>query len=102
MLGSRSTVSNSATAHDAWGISIRGHHGVRIESHGGSIDGYVASHIRFPESGFAVIALANTDSITAVDLALRLQRLVAPRLGPLDPRQPDWTQSHAAAPPPTR
>ena len=36
MLADRPVLPNGRTAHDAWGVSIRPHRGLRIESHGGS------------------------------------------------------------------
>ncbi|MGD9797881.1 MAG: serine hydrolase domain-containing protein, partial [Acidimicrobiia bacterium] len=51
MLRDRPRAASGELAHDAWGISIRTHRGLRIESHGGSLDGYLAAHVRFPALG---------------------------------------------------
>ena len=95
MLTDRAMLSNGRIAHDAWGISIRRHHGLRIESHGGSIDGYMASFIRFPQTSTSIIALANTDQFGTQDMARRAQQLTEAVIGHrLDHRKPPWTDTH--------
>lgn len=95
MLTDRALLPNGALAHDAWGISIRPHHGVRIESHGGAIDGYMASFIRFPTAEFSIILLANTDRFGIAGFGRRARSLADSLLGErLDPTQPPWTETH--------
>ncbi len=95
MLADRPVLPNGRTAHDAWGISIRRHHGLRIESHGGSIDGYMASFVRFPSESTSFVVLANTDQFGPHDLARRAQHVTQAVIGHrLDHRKPSWTETH--------
>jgi CubicO group peptidase (beta-lactamase class C family) len=93
MLRDRPSLPDGSWAHDAWGISLRTHHGQRIESHGGSVQGHLASFVRFPDLGVSLIALANTDAIDG--FGARLRSLGDSVLGgALDHELPDWTQTH--------
>jgi len=95
MLGDRASLPNGRIAHDAWGISIRQHHGLRIESHGGSIDGYLATFVRVPAAAVGIIVLANTDRFGVPDFARRTRALADSTLGDLlDRTQPPWTETH--------
>jgi len=95
MLADRPVLANGRTAHDAWGISIRRHRSLRIESHGGSIDGYMASFVRFPAVATTIIVLANTDQFGVTDFGRRVQTLADSVLGShLDHSQPPWTDTH--------
>jgi len=95
MLGDRPLMSDGRVAHDAWGISVRSHHGVRIESHGGSIDGYLSSCVRFPAQGVSVIVLANTDEYGIEGFGARIHRFADALLdGRLDLAEPPWTETH--------
>lgn len=95
MLGDRPSLPNGRIAHDAWGISIRTHRGLRIESHGGSIEGYMASFVRFPSEALTVISLANSDALGVAEFGVRL-RLLADSLSTdrLDPTRPPWNETH--------
>ncbi|HEY2330303.1 MAG TPA: serine hydrolase domain-containing protein [Acidimicrobiales bacterium] len=95
LLSGRPVLPDGTWAHDAWGISIRTHHGLRIESHGGAIDGYLASYVRFPELGTSIVVLANTDrwGVEAFGAMVRsfADRLLADRL---DLSLPGWDVTH--------
>jgi CubicO group peptidase (beta-lactamase class C family) len=94
MLRSRPFV-EGRPAHDAWGISIRSHHGRRIESHGGSIDGYLATYVRFPELDVSFVILANTDEYGVEGFGVRSRDLVGSVLREdLDFSCPPWTETH--------
>lgn len=94
VLGPRPAVGR-LLAHDAWGVSIRSHHGQRIESHGGAIDGYLASFVRFPTLGWSLIALANTDEDGVRGFNDRMRQLADANLEPLlDTSRPPWTETH--------
>ena len=95
MLAPRQTLADGVVAHDAWGISIRPHRGLRIESHGGSIDGHLAVFVRFPEVGTTFLALANDDSPGVAGLVAQMEALIGAVLADrLDMAQPSWTTSH--------
>jgi CubicO group peptidase (beta-lactamase class C family) len=99
MLSERPALPNGRVAHDAWGISIRRHHGLMIESHGGTIDGYTASFVRFPSATTTIIVLANTDYFGTEDLGKRTQRFTNTVLDvQLDYQKPAWTQTHGDPP----
>ena len=82
----RSREPSERTDHDAWGISIRRHHGLRIESHGGSIDGYLATFVRVPAAALAIIVLTNTDRFGVTDFGRRTAS--AGRFDPWRPSRP--------------
>ena len=95
MLGPRPSLPDGTWAHDAWGISVRAHRDRRVESHGGSLDGYLGSLVRFPEAKVSFIALANTDAGGVPAFGRRLRSFVDVTLaGWLDPDQPPWTETH--------
>lgn len=97
VLGARPGV-GGRLAHDAWGISLRMHHGQRIESHGGSIDGYLAMFVRFPALRTTFIALANTDEVGAQGFNERVRHFADSTLGgALDRSQPAWNTTHGRA-----
>lgn len=95
MLARRRVMGDGALAHDAWGISIRTHHGRRIESHGGAFDGYLCSAVRFPDLGAVFVGMTNTDELGPTGFNARLRCLVDSVLGDhLDRRQAPWTETH--------
>ena len=59
LLGPRPAMPDGTLAHDAWGISIRSHRGLRIESHGGAFAGYLCSAVRFPHADAVFVAMTN-------------------------------------------
>ena len=52
-------LNNGATTDYAFALNIGTHHGLKTVSHGGSLAGYRAQLMRFPEQHFSVIILAN-------------------------------------------
>ena len=103
MLRSRPILPDGTVAHDAWGISVRTHHGQRIESHGGAIEGYLAKYVRFPWLRTSFMALANTDELGAPGLDARVRRLADTVLGEhLDHRRPPWQDTFGGPVPPQR
>lgn len=100
VLGERPTLPDGTVAHDAWGISIRPHHGLRIESHGGAFAGYLVSFVRFPSHDCAFIAVTNDDHLGPQDFNRRLRLLANSGLARhLDHSQPAWTDSHGLSVP---
>ncbi len=55
--------------HYAWGLSIRTHRGLKIQSHGGSFPGWESKMVRFPEHRTTVIVLANAEDLDVSSLA---------------------------------
>jgi len=53
----------------AWGLQIGRYRGQRIVEHGGSLGGYRAHLIRFPDQHFSVASLCNLGAITPGSLA---------------------------------
>ena len=101
MLEPRPTMPNATCAHDAWGISIRTHHGQRIESHGGVIDGYLAKHVRFPELHTSFIALANNDALGVAGFDACVHQLADATLAEhLDFAEPSWVETITRPGPP--
>lgn len=95
MLEERTRLPSGREAHDAWGISLRTHRGLNIESHGGSIDGYIASFVRFPSEALTIIALANSDALGVDEFGRRLRSLADSLLNDrLDHERPPWDDSH--------
>lgn len=97
MLAGRPTVANGRWGHDASGISIRTHHGRLIHSHGGSVSGYLASTIRFPELDTSFVVLANSDRGGIGGVQQRLHRFIDALLAAhLDLDQPSLEHTHGA------
>lgn len=95
LLGTRPAVPGGLVAHDAWGISIRTHRGQRIESHGGAVEGYLCSAVRFPELGCSFVAMATTDEGGPGAFSDRLRCFVDAVLAAhLDPGAAPWTETH--------
>ncbi len=95
MLGGRPVLPDGRWAHDAWGISVRTHRGLRIESHGGSITGYMASYVRFSDIGVSFLALANTDADGVDVFGRRLRSFVDAALRTqLQEDEPPWNETH--------
>ena len=96
MLADRPLMRSGRSAHDAWGISIRRHHGQIIHSHGGSVAGYLASTIRVPNLDVSVVVLAN-DSHDPDGFRQRVHHLLDTNLGDdLDLSQPPLEHTHGA------
>ncbi len=62
----------------ASGLFIGEHRGHRMVSHGGAWRGFRAELIRFPDHKLSVICLANLDTISPTQLALRVADLYLP------------------------
>jgi CubicO group peptidase (beta-lactamase class C family) len=86
-----------------WGLEIGRYRGQRIVEHGGSLGGYRAHLLRFPEQHFSVATLCNLASITPGSLARRVADIVlADRFAePKPPAQPSAGSGRGgpAAPP---
>lgn len=58
------TLNDGSALTYAWGLTIGTYRGLRTVDHGGSLGGYRAHLIRFPEQHFSVACLCNMASIT--------------------------------------
>lgn len=95
MLGPRPVSGDGSLVHDAWGVSIRKHHGQRIESHGGAFEGYLCSAVRFPDLGAVFVAMANTDEHGPQVFSDQLRCLADSVLHDhLDRDEASWAETH--------
>ena len=58
------TLNNGSPLTYAWGLTVGAYRGQRIVEHGGSLGGYRAHLVRFPDQHFSVACLCNLASIT--------------------------------------
>jgi CubicO group peptidase (beta-lactamase class C family) len=58
--------------HYAWGVSIRTHRGLPIQSHGGSFPGWESKMVRFPTERCTIICLANSEELDVSSLTFRV------------------------------
>jgi hypothetical protein len=68
----RGHLSDGTPIHYAWGLSVRTHRGLRIESHGGSFPGWESKIVRFPDQRTTVIVLANAEDLDVSSLAFHV------------------------------
>jgi len=71
-LVARGALDDGTPIHYGWGLSIRTHRGLPIQSHGGSFPGWTSKMVRFPSERTTVIILANgeTGDVSADAFAL--------------------------------
>jgi CubicO group peptidase (beta-lactamase class C family) len=107
-LQTRGKLNNGTTLAYAWGLEIGTYRGLRIVEHAGSLGGYRAHLMRFPDQHVSVAALCNLGSINPSALARRVadaslgSRFTAPvessrgpsSAPPLRPSAPDSTSQH--------
>jgi CubicO group peptidase (beta-lactamase class C family) len=82
----RGALDDGTPIHYGWGISIRSHRGLPIQSHGGGFPGWTAKMARFPTERTTVIILANgeTGDVSADAFALA-DRVLSDALDPSAP-----------------
>jgi CubicO group peptidase (beta-lactamase class C family) len=68
----RGALDDGTPIHYGWGISVRSHRGLAIQSHGGGFPGWTAKMVRFPTERTTVIIVANgeTGDVSADAFAL--------------------------------
>ena len=71
-LTTRGTLDDGTPIHYAWGLSVRTHRGLPIESHGGNFPGWESKMVRFPTENTTVIVLANNEALDVSAMAFRL------------------------------
>jgi CubicO group peptidase (beta-lactamase class C family) len=67
-LTTRGSLADGRPIHYAWGVSIRTHRGLAIQSHGGSFPGWESKMVRFPVHGTTVLCLANSQELDVSSL----------------------------------
>jgi CubicO group peptidase (beta-lactamase class C family) len=71
-LQTRGTLNNGTVLNYAWGLELGTYRGLRIVEHGGSLGGYRAHLLRFPDQHESVAILCNLGSINPGALARRV------------------------------
>jgi len=69
-------LNNGQTNNYAFGLFIDGYKGMRLVEHAGGIAGYRSDILRFPEQKVAVVLLANTSAIDALQLSRQVADIV--------------------------
>jgi CubicO group peptidase (beta-lactamase class C family) len=72
----RGLLNNGHTNRYAFGLFIDEYRGTKMVEHGGGYAGYTSDIIRFPDRKVAVVLLANTSSLNAVQLARQVADIV--------------------------
>ena len=98
-LQTRGTLNNGTTLAYAWGLEIGSYRGLRIVEHAGSLGGYRAHLLRFPDQHASVAVLCNLGSIDPSTLARRrvgrVPRLAIHRARGSVPRSGDGSAASA-------
>ncbi|MGH7468554.1 MAG: serine hydrolase [Longimicrobiales bacterium] len=83
LMHTRGVQLNGDTLGYAFGLQVGQHRGLPTVRHGGSLMGFQADLVRFPEQRFTVIALCNGNDITPSNLTNQVAHLyLADRLAP--------------------
>ena len=88
MMHTRGVLTSGDTLPYAFGLQIGAYRGLRTVRHSGSLMGFKADIVRFPEQHFSVITLCNLDDINPTALNNQVADLyLASRLGPVAARE---------------
>lgn len=79
LMHTRGVLNSGEEISYAWGLVIGTYRGVPIVEHAGSLGGYRAEYLRFPEQKFSVILLSNVNSFDAPAHARRVADLYLSR-----------------------
>lgn len=93
-LARRGRLDDGTPLQYGWGMSLRTHRGLPIQSHGGRFVGTQAKLVRFPSAGVSIIVLANRDDLDVDALAQDGADRVLD--GILDPSAKGWHETHSA------
>ena len=101
LMHTRAVQSNGDTLAYAFGLQIGAYRGQKTVRHSGSLMGFQADLVRFPEQRFTVMALCNGNDITPTQLTnqiadLYLADLLAPRVAANPVVRPTGPQGKAA------
>jgi CubicO group peptidase (beta-lactamase class C family) len=83
LIHTRGVLANGDTLTYAFGNNVSTYRGLPIEEHGGSLMGYKANFLRFPDQKFSVIETCNLGSINPGPIARRIAELyLGDQMGP--------------------
>ncbi len=98
LIHTRGVLTNGDTLTYAFGNMVDTYRGLRIDEHGGSMMGYKAHILRFPDEGFSVIETCNLGSINPGPIARKVAEIyLGGEMGPA----PEAPQRRQPAAPPT-
>jgi CubicO group peptidase (beta-lactamase class C family) len=96
MIHTRGVLASGDTLSYAFGLTIGRHRGLRTVRHGGSLMGYRAELLRYPDQNLSVIVLCNLGSIDPAPLA---ERVAGVYLGnTMDPPPADAARTEQPSP----
>jgi hypothetical protein len=88
MIHTRGVLNNGDTITYAFGNNVTTYRGQRVDEHGGSLMGYKAEILRFPDQHFSVLATCNLGSINPGPLAEQVAEVyIGNKMGPKAERQ---------------
>ena len=88
MIHTRGVLNKGDTIPYAFGNNVTTYRGLRVDEHGGSLMGYKAEILRFPDQHFSVLATCNLGSINPGPLAEQVAEVyLGSRMGPKAQRQ---------------
>lgn len=98
LIHSRGLLTDGEQLTYAFGLTIDDYRGLRTVSHGGSMMGFKAAYLQFPEQRFSVIATCNLGPINPMSLAQRVADIyLEDRLAPPETRRPGGRSGSAPA-----
>jgi len=87
LIATRGVLANGDTLTYAFGNNVSTYRGLRTVEHGGSLMGYRAEFLRFPDQKFSVIETCNLGSINPGPIARRIAELyLGDQMGPEEER----------------
>ncbi len=88
MIHTRGVLNKGDTIVYAFGNNVTTYRGLRVDEHGGSLMGYKAEILRFPDQHFSVLATCNLGSINPGPLAEQVAEVfLGSKMGPAPTRQ---------------
>jgi hypothetical protein len=101
LMHTRGVLTSGDTLEYAFGIQIGNHRGLRTVAHGGSMMGFKANMVRFPDQRFTVIETCNLASINPTELGYVVAEVyLGSKMGPKsNPPARSTTAANGEAPP---
>ena len=88
MIHTRGVLNRGDTIPYAFGNNVTSYRGLRVDEHGGSLMGYKAEILRFPDQHFSVLETCNLGSINPGPLAEQVAEVyIGNKMGPKQERQ---------------